>query len=37
MENLEKEMAAHSWKIPWIEELGGLLSKVLQSQTWLSD
>ena len=31
---LEKEMATHSsilaWKIPWIEELGGILSIRLQ-------
>ena len=36
----EKEMATHSsifaWKIPWTEELGGLQSIVLQSQTRLS-
>ena len=38
---LEKEMATHSsilaWEIPWREELGGLQSMVLQSQTRLSD
>ena len=34
---LEKAMATHSsilaWKIPWIEEPGGLQSMRLQSQT----
>ena len=34
---LEKEMATHSrilvWRIPWAEELDGLLSMGLQSQT----
>ena len=38
---LEKEMAAHSsvlaWRIPWMEEPGGLQSMGLQSQTRLSD
>ena len=38
---LEKGMATHSnvlaWRIPWIEEPGGLLSMVLQSWTRLSD
>ena len=38
---LEKEMAPHSstlaWKIPWMEEPGGLQSMVSQSQTRLSD
>ena len=38
---LEKEMATHSsilaWEIPWREELGGLQSMGLQSQTRLSD
>ena len=38
---LEKEMASHSstlaWKIPWMEESGGLQSMGLQSQTRLSD
>ena len=38
---LEKEMAAHSstlaWKIPWMEEPGGLQSMGSQSQTQLSD
>ena len=38
---LEKEMATHSsvlaWRIPWIEEPGGLQSMVSQSQTRLSD
>ena len=38
---LEKEMATHSsslaWKIPWMEEPGGLQSMGLQSQTQLSD
>ena len=37
---LEKEMATHSstlaWKIPWMEEPGGLQSMGLQSQTGLS-
>ena len=37
---LEKEMATHSstlaWRIPWTEELGGLQSTGLQSQTRLS-
>ena len=35
--SLEKGMAAHSsflaWRIPWTEELGGLQSMGLQSQT----
>ena len=35
----EKENATHSsilaWEIPWTEELGGLLSKALQSRTRL--
>ena len=34
---LEEEMATHSsilaWRIPWPEELGGLQSMGLQSQT----
>ena len=34
---LEKEMATHSstlaWKIPWMEEPGGLQAMGLQSQT----
>ena len=38
---LEKEMATHSsvlaWRIPWMEEPGGLQSMGLQSQTRLSD
>ena len=38
---LEKEMAIHSsilaWRIPQMEELGGLQSRGLQSQTRLSD
>ena len=39
---LEKEMATHSfilaWKIPWMEEPGGLQSmRVAKSQTQLSD
>ena len=38
---LEKEMATHSstfaWKIPWMEEPGGLQSTGLQSRTRLSD
>ena len=38
---LEKEMATHSstlaWKIPWMEEPGGLQSVGLQSWTQLSD
>ena len=38
---LEKEMATHSstlaWKIPWMEEPGGLQSMESQSQTQLSD
>ena len=38
---LEKEMATHSstlaWKIPWMEEPGGLQSMGLQSRTQLSD
>ena len=37
---LKEEMATHSgtlaWKIPWTEELGGLLSIGSQSQTRLS-
>ena len=37
---LEKEMATHSsvlpWQIPWTEESGGLQSRGLQSETWLS-
>ena len=39
-DTLEKEMATHSsvlaWRIPWIEELGGLQSIGLQSWTWLT-
>ena len=39
--NLEKAMAPHSstlaWKIPWMEEPGGLQSMGLQSQTRLRD
>ena len=38
---LEKEKATHSstltWKIPWMEEPGGLQFMELQSRTWLSD
>ena len=38
---LEKEMVTHSstlaWKIPWIEEPGGLQSMGSQSQTQLSN
>ena len=38
---LEKEMATHSsvlaWRIPWVEEPGGLQSMESQSQTRLSD
>ena len=38
---LEKDMATHSstlaWKIPWIEEPGGLQSMGSQSWTQLSD
>ena len=38
---LEKEMATHSstlaWKIPWMEEPGGLVHGVAKSQTRLSD
>ncbi|MES6394556.1 hypothetical protein U6W89_12005 [Cutibacterium acnes] len=38
---LEKEMATHSstlaWRIPWMEEPGGLQSMGSQSQTQLSD
>ena len=34
---LEKEMAIHSWKIPWTEEPGGLQSTRSQSQTRLSN
>ena len=38
---LEKGVATHSsiiaWRIPWIEEPGGLRFVGLQSQTWLSD
>ena len=38
---LEKEMAIHSsvlaWRIPWMEEPGGLQSTGSQSQTRLSD
>ena len=39
---LEKEIATHSsiraWKIPWMEEPGGLQFMGLQkSETWLSD
>ena len=40
-DSLEKEMATHSsilaWKIPWMEEPGGLQSEVAKSQTRLSD
>ena len=39
VQNTEKAMAPHSstlaWKIPWMEEPGGLLSIGLQSQTQL--
>ena len=38
---VEKEMATHfsilAWRIPWTEEVGGLQSMGLQSQTGLSD
>ena len=38
---LEKEMATHSsvlaWRIPWMEEPGGLQSTGFRSQTRLSD
>ena len=35
---LEKEMKTHSWKIPWTEEPGRLLSMGSQkNRTWLSD
>ena len=38
---LEKEMATHSsilaWRIPWMEEPGGLQSMESQSRTRLSD
>ena len=38
---LKKEIATHSstlaWKIPWMEEPGGLQSMGLQSRTQLSD
>ena len=38
---LEKKMATHSstlaWKIPWMEEPGGLQSMASQSQTQLSE
>ena len=38
---LEKKIATHfsvlAWKIPWIEEPGGLQSMGLQSQGRLSD
>ena len=38
---LEKEMSTHSstlaWKIPWMEERGGLQSMGSQSRTRLSD
>ena len=38
---VEKEMATHSsilaWKIPWMEEPGGLQSMGWQSRTRLSD
>ena len=38
---LEKEMATHSsilaWRIPWMEDPGGLQSMGSQSQTRLSD
>ena len=38
---LENEMATHSstlaWKIPWMEESGGLHSVGSQSWTWLSN
>ena len=40
-DTMEEEMATHSsilaWRIPWTEEPGRLQSKVLQSQTPLSD
>ena len=39
-DSLEEEMATHSrilaWKIPWIEEPGGLQSMGSQSLIWLS-
>ena len=38
---LKKEMAIHSsilaWKLPWMEEPGGLQSMVIKSQARLSD
>ena len=38
---LEKKMATHAsilaWRIPWMEDPGGLQSIGLQSRTWLSD
>ena len=38
---LEKEMATHSsilaWRIPWMEQLGGLQSTVTKSRTRLSN
>ena len=38
---LEKEMATHfsmlAWKIPWMEEPGGLQSTASQSRTWPSE
>ena len=38
---LEKKMATHSsilaWRIPWMEESGGLPSTESQSRAWLSD
>ena len=40
-DSLEKEMATHSsifaWRIPWMEEPGGLQSTGSQSRTRLSD
>ena len=40
-DHLEKEIATHSsilaWKIPWIEEPGGLVYGVTKSQTRLSE
>ena len=40
-DRLEKGMATHSsslaWRMPWTEELGGLQSMGLQSQTQLSN
>ena len=38
---LEEEMATHfslhTWEVPWTEEPGGLQTRRMQSQMWLTD